>query len=180
MASSKVPIFIRMLDGTHETLELDLLTVTPADRDRERCGIGEQCNETDGRMVKRAPRKEKKKAREAEEAAQRRAAELSVEVNAANETDVRIERDGQTTDMNEQGKEEEEGPEQGGERPAEENEVEQVEDGQQELLRRAMERPVDSMLQNERDSFTTFDENKENWDPQVVAANLFWQSQYSG
>ena len=147
-------------------------------RDREQCGIGKRCNEADGQMVKRAQRREKKKLREAEEPAQRRAAELAVEVNAANETDVRVERDGQTTDMNEQG-EEEKGPEQGAERPAEENGVEQAEDGQQELLRQAMGRPVDSMLQNEGDAFTTFDENKENWDPQVVAANLFWRSQYS-
>ena len=148
-------------------------------RDRERCGIGEQCNEVDGRTVKRAPRKEKKKVREAEEPAQRRAAEIAVEVNAANEVNVRVERDGQARDVNEQGGGEAVGREQGGGRPAEGDGVEQVEGDRQELLRRAMERPVDSMLQNEGDPFTTFDENKENWDPQVVQANLFWQSQYS-
>ena len=147
-----------------------------SEKDRRRCGIGEPCNEADGRMVKRAPRKEKKIVQKAEKRAQRRTAD---EVNAANETDVRVERDGKTTDMNEQGEEKEKGPERGGERPAEENGVEQAEDGQQELLRRAMERPVDSMLQNEGDSFTTFDENKENWDPRVVAAALFWRAQYS-
>ena len=235
-----------MLDGTHETLELDLHTATPADvqsfvddryetawratgprvlrrdlpflgptlrtrghglltftktlaenrvgkyhclctywppnhgteRDRKRCGIEVSCNGVDGKTVKRAPRKEKKKVRQAEKPAQRRAAELAVEVNAANETDVRVDRDGKTTDMNEQGGEDKKGPEQGGERPAEEDGVEQ-EEGQQELLRRAMERPVDSMLQNEGDAFTTFDENKENWDPQVVTAALFWRAQYS-
>ena len=168
-----------MLDGTHETLELDLYTATPADvqsfvdaryeaawratgvrvlrrdlpfigptlrttshgllfstktlaengvgkhttlhtywppdygtkRDRERCGIREPCNEADGRMVKRAPRGGKKKVQEAKKPGQRRAAELAVEVNAASEMDVRVEREGHAIHMNKAGGEEEAGPE---------------------------------------------------------------------
>ena len=235
-----------MLDGTHETLELDLHTATPTDvqsfvddryeaawratgagvlrrdlpflgptlrtrghgllqftktlaedgigkctllrtywppnhgtqRDRERCGIRETCNEADGRTVKRAPRGGKKKVQEAERPTQRGEAELPVEVIAASEVSDRGEREGQTTDMNEQGGGEDDGQEQGVGRPTEEDGVEQ-EEGRRELLRRAMEPPFDSVPQNERDPFATFDDNKENWDPQVVAANLFWQSQYS-
>ena len=236
-----------MLDGTHEILELDLHTATPADvqsfvddryeaawratgarvlrrdlpflgptlrtrghgllhftetlaengvskytvlctywppnhgteRDRKRCGIGELGNEADGRTVKRALRGGKKKAQEAEKPTQRRAVEIEVEVNAANEVSYQVEREGQATDMNEQGGGEDDGQEQGGGRPADNDEVEQEEEGRRELLRRAMEPPFDSVPQNERDPFATFDDNKENWDPQVVAANLFWQSQYS-
>ena len=146
-------------------------------RDRERCGIGKTCNEADGRTVKRAPRGGKKKVQEEKRPAQRREAELAVEVTTANETGVRAEREGQTTDMNEARGEE--GQEQGVGRSAEDDGVEQVEEGERELLRRAMEPPFDSVPQNERDPFATFDDNKENWVPQVVAANLFWQSQYS-
>ena len=230
-----------MLDGTNETLEIDLLTATPADvqsfvdaryeaawrasgvrvlrchlpfigptlrtsshglllfaktlaengggkhttlrtywpphygtqRDRERCGIGEPCNEADGRTIKRAPRNEKQKVQEAEERAQRRAAELTVEVIATDETQVQVEREGQTTDMNEEGREEEEESEQGEGRPAEDNGVERVGEGRRELVHWDMEGPVDSMPQSEEDPFRTFDENKENWDPRVVPANLF-------
>ena len=235
-----------MLDGTHETFELDLHTATPADvqrfvdaryeaawratgvqvlrrdlpfigptlrtsshgllvftktlaengvgkhttlhtywppnhgteRDRERCGIGEPCNEADGRTVKRAPRGGKKKVQEAEKPAQRRAAELAVDVTDANEMNVRVEREGQATNMNEEGGEEEEGPEQGEGRPVEGNRVEQVQEGRRELVRRDMERPVDSVTQSEGDPFWTFDENKENWDPRLVPANLFWQAHF--
>ena len=237
---------IRMLDGTHETIELDLHTATPADvqsfvdaryeaawratvvrvlrrdlpfigptlrtssygfllftktlaengvgknttlhtywppnhgtqRDRERCGIGEPCNEADGGMVKRAPRDENKKVQEAEKPAQGRAAELAVRVNAANEVDVRVEGEGQAIDMNEEGEEEEEGPEQGEGRSVEDNRAEQVEEGRRELVYWDMEGPVDSVPQSEEDPFRTFDENKENWDPRIVQANLFWQSQF--
>ena len=235
---------IRMLDGTHETLELDLYTATPADvqsfvdaryeaawrttgvrvlrhdlpfvgptlrtsshglllfsktlaengvgrhttlhtcwppyhgtqSDREQCRIGEPGNEADERTLKRAPRDEKKKVQEAEKPAQRRAAELAAEVTAANEMDVQVERDGRAIDMNEEGREQEEGPEQGEGRPIEDNGVEQVEEGRRELVHWDMERPVDSLPQNEEDPFRTFDENKENWDPRLVPANLFWQS----
>ncbi len=235
-----------MLDGTHETLELDLHTTTPADvqsfvdaryeaawratvvrvlrrdlpfigpslrttsygplifmktlaengvgrhttlhtywppnhgtrRDRERCGIGEPCNEADGRTVKRAPRGGKKKAQEAEKRAQRRAAELAVDVTADNEMEVRVEREGQTLDIHEQGGEEEEGPEQGEGRTVEDNRAEQVEEGRRELVHWDMEGPVDSVPQSEEDPFRTFDENKENWDPRILPADLFWQSQF--
>ena len=235
-----------MLDGTHETLELDLHTTTPADvqsfvdaqyeaayratgvlvlrrdlpfigptlrtssyglllytktlaengvgkhatldtywppnhgtqRDRERCGFGERYNEANGRTAKRAPRGGKKKVQEAEKPVQRRAAELAVEVIAANEMDIQVERDGRAIDMNEEGGEKEEGPEQGEGLPAEDNEAEQVEEGRRDLVRWDMERPVDSVPQSEEDPFRTFDENKENWDPRLVPAKLFWQSQF--
>lgn len=143
------------------------------ERDRRRCGIGEQGNEADGRTPKRAPRRGKKIVREAEKPAEGRAAELAGEVTAASMIAVRVEREGQATDMNKQRGGEADGRKQGGGRPAEDDGVEQVEEGRRELVRRAMEPPVDSVPQNEGDAFTTFDENKENWDPQVVAANLF-------
>ena len=236
-----------MLDGTQETLELDLDTATPADvqsfvdaryeaawratgvrvlrrdlpflgptlrtsshdslistktlaengvskhtilhthwppnhgtrRDRERCGIGGSCNEADGRMVKRAPRNEKKKVQEVEKQAQRRAAELTVEVSAASEMDVRVEREGRTIDVYEEGGEEEGGPEQQEAHPAEDNGAPQVEEGPGELVQRATEGLVDSVPQSEEDPFRTFDQDKENWDPQIVPANPWWQSQFS-
>ena len=236
-----------MLDGTQDTLELDLHTATPADvqsfvdgryeaawratgvrvlrrdlpflgpalrtssqgplfstktlaeigvskhttlhtywppnhgtrRDRERCGIRGPCNEADGKTVKRAPRNERKKIQEAENQAQRRAAELAVDVSAASEMDVRVEREGREIDVYEEGGGEEGGPEQQEWRPAEDNGVPQAEEGGRELVHRATEGPADSVPQSEEDPFRTSDQDKENWDPQIVPANLWWRSQFS-
>ena len=148
-------------------------------RDRERCGIRESCNDADRRTVKRAPRNEKKKVQEAEKQAQRRAAELAVEVSAVSEMDVRVEREGRAIDVYEEGGEEEGGPVQQEGRPVEDNGAPKVEEGPGELVQRATEGPVDSVPQSEEDPFRTFDHNKENWDPQIVPANLWWQSQFS-
>ena len=148
-------------------------------RDRERCGIREPCNGADGRTVKRAPRNVKKKVQDAEKQAQRRAAEQAVEVSAASEMDVRVEREGRALDVYEEGGEEEGGPEQQEGRPVEDNGAPQVEEGPGELVQRATEGPVDSVPQTEEDPFRTSDQDKENWDPQIVPAHLFWQSQFS-
>ncbi len=164
--------------GKHTTLHTYWPPGYGTERDRERCGIGEPCNEADGRTIKRAPRNEKKKVQETDERAQGRAAELAVEVTAAGEIDVRVEREGQATDMNGEGVGEE-GPEQGEGRPVEDNGVEQVEEGRRELVHWDMEEPVDSVPQSEEDPFRTFDENKENWDPRLVSASLFWRTQFN-
>lgn len=238
---------IKMLDGTHETLELDVHTATPTDiqsfvdaryeaawratgvrvlrrdlpfigpalrtsdhglllptktlaengvskhttlhtcwppnhgtrRDRERCGIRKPCTDAGGRTVKRAARNEGKKLKEVEKGAQRRAAELTVEVSPAEGMGVQVGREDPATEMNEHGGEEEEGPAQQERRPAEENGAPQVEEGQRELVPRATEGPVDAVPQREGDPFWTSDQDKENWDPQIVPANLFWQAQFS-
>lgn len=147
-------------------------------RDRERCGIREPCNEADGKTVKRAPRNEKKKVQDVEKRARRRAAELAVEVTVANEMGIRGDGEGGATVVNGKG-EEAERPEQQEGRSGEDNGVSQVEEGRRELTHRAMEGPVDSVPQSVEDPFRTFDQDKENWDPQIVPANLWWQSQFS-
>ena len=165
--------------GKHTTLHTCWPPNHGTQRDRERCEIAERCNGADWRTAKRVPRGWRKKVQEAEKPAQRRAAELAVEATAANETDVQVERDCQAIDMNDEGREQEKGPEQGEGRPVEDNGVEQVEEGRRELIRWDMEGPIESLPQSEEDPFRTFDENKENWDPRLVPAYLFWLSQFS-
>ena len=228
-----------MLDGTQETLELDLQTATPADvqsfvdaryeaawratgvrvlrrdlpfigpalrtsshgplvstktlaengvsknttlhtywppdhgtrRDRERCAIREPCNEADERRVKR---NEKKRLQEMLKSARQRVAELAAEIAAAEEINALG-----LIDVHEDEEEEVGGPEQQEGRPAEDNGVPQVEEDRRELVQRGTEGQVDSVPQSVEDLFLTSDQDKENWDPQIVPANLFWQARFS-
>ena len=228
-----------MLDGTQETLELDLQTATPADvqsfvdaryeaawratgvrvlrrdlpfigpalrtsshgpldstktlaengvsksttlytywppdhgtrKDRERCAIREPCNEADERSVKR---NEKKSLQEMVKLARQRVAQLAAEIAAAEEINA-----SGVIDVHEDEGEEAGGPEQQEGRPAEDNGVPQVEEDRRELVQRGTEGQVDLVPQSVEDLFLTSDQDKENWDPQIVPANLFWQPRFS-
>ena len=138
----------------------------------------EPCSDAGGRPVERAQRRGKK-VLEAEKRAQGKLEELAVEVSPADQMGVQVGKEDPSTEMSEQGGKEEEEPAQQEGRPVEENRAPQVEEGQRELFPRATEGPLDSVPQRERDLFWTSDQDKENWDPQIVPANLFWQAQFS-
>lgn len=148
-------------------------------RDRERCGIGESCNDAGRTTVKRVSGKDKKKVREKVKLARRRLALLAAEITAAEEIHASGVRDSRLMDVHEDEGAEEGGPEQQEGRPVEDNRVPQVDEGRRELVQRATEGQVDSVPQSEEDPFLTSDQDKENWDPQIVPANLFWQAQFS-
>ena len=238
---------IRMLDGTQESLELDIHTATPADvqsfvdaryeaawratgvrvlrrdlpflgpalrtsnhsvlnsaktlaengvskhttlhtywppghgtrRDRERCEIRESRSEADERVAKRARRNEKKSLQEKVKLARQRVAQLAAEIAAAEEINVLGVRDSRVIDVHEDEGGEDGGPEQQERRPAEDNRAPQTEEGRRELVQRGTEGQVHSVPQSVEDPFLTSDQDKENWDPQIVPANLFWQARFS-
>ena len=233
-----------MLDGTQETLELDIHTATPADvqsfvdaryeaawratgmrvlrcdlpfvgpalrtsshgplvstktlaengisknttlhtywppdhgtrRDRERCEIREPCNKADEKRIKQ---NEKKSLQEKVKLARQRVAQLAAEIAAAEEINALGVRDSRVIDVHEDEWEEEGGSEQQEGRPAEDNRVPHVDESRRELVQRGTEGQVDSVPQSVEDPFLTSDQDKENWDPQIVPANLFWQARFN-
>lgn len=164
--------------STHTTLHTYWPPNHGTRRDRERCGIREPCNGACERTAKRAPRKGKKEL-EAEKRAQQRAAKLANEIRAASEMEVQVESEARAIDVYEEGGEEKGVPEQQEGRPAEDNGAPRVEEGPGELVQGATDGRVDSVPPSEEDPFTTLDQDKENWDPQIVPANMWWQSQFS-